>query len=170
MASQRNLTELEGAVLSEIEFRGNDTAYKVRRAFQTSPSSHWRGSAGAVSPAVRRLTSAGFIAAQPHGRRQGLRLQVTSQGSSALAAWAADLRQACGVGLDPFRLRSGLWLKLSAEHRARLLGTLQEMLEEEVRTLEARPQSDPLDRAQTELAIGLQICRLDWVRKQLAAS
>ena len=35
MASAREkLTELEGAILTEVACRGNDTAYKIRRAMQ----------------------------------------------------------------------------------------------------------------------------------------
>src|SRR3954467_10445207 len=106
MAAERQMTELEGAILTEIAMRGNDTAYKVRRAFQESPSVQWRGSAGAVSPAVRRLVQAGLIATRPHESRKGQVLTVTENGHEAMIAWATDLELACGVGLDPFRLRS----------------------------------------------------------------
>ena len=49
------VTELEGAILSEIQHRGNHTAFQVRRAFQTSPSIEWSGSAGAIYPAIKHL-------------------------------------------------------------------------------------------------------------------
>ena len=50
---QGSLTELEGAILSEIHHRGASTAFKERKAFQESMSLEWRGSAGAVYPAIR---------------------------------------------------------------------------------------------------------------------
>ena len=65
MRPERQLTELEGAVLTEIALRGDDTAYKVRRAFQRSLSVQWRGSAGAVSPAIRRLVRSGLVTSCP---------------------------------------------------------------------------------------------------------
>ena len=52
------LTELEGAILSEIYHRGQKTAFQVRRAFAASHSLEWKGSAGAVYPAVKRLRAA----------------------------------------------------------------------------------------------------------------
>ena len=57
------LTELEGAILSEIQHRGQKTAFQVRRAFAVSFSLEWKGSAGAVYPAVKRLEQRGFIQA-----------------------------------------------------------------------------------------------------------
>ena len=169
MASAREkLTELEGAILTEVACRGNDTAYKIRRAMQLSPSSYWRGSAGAVSPAIRRLITAGLLETAPHGQRKGSLLSITDKGAGALQAWAADTELACGIGFDPFRLRSGLWLTLPRERRRTLFRTLEELLEEELRTLEKRAEGDSIDRTQTELAIALQISRLYWVRRQMA--
>ena len=168
MVQSRALTELEGAVLTEVGCRGNDTAYKVRRAFQTSPSSHWRGSAGAVSPAIRRLVAVGYLAADPHDSRNGLRLSITDKGAGALSGWAADLDTACGVGFDPFRLRAGLWLTLPRDRRKALFRSLEEALEKDLRKLEQRLEGDSIDRVQTELAVALQISRLYWVRRQLS--
>jgi DNA-binding PadR family transcriptional regulator len=168
MVQSRTLTELEGAVLTEVGGRGNDTAYKVRRAFQTSPSSHWRGSAGAVSPAIRRLVALGYLAADPHDSRNGLRLSITDKGAGALNQWAADVDTACGVGFDPFRLRCGLWQTLPRDRRKVFFRSLEEALEKELRKFEQRLEGDSVDRIQTELAVALQISRLYWVRRQLS--
>src|SRR5205085_35244 len=127
-----------------------------------------RGSAGAVSPAIRRLVSAGYLDADPHGQRHGLRLSITDEGAGALRDWAADVDLACGVGFDPFRLRSGLWLTLPPERRISLFRTLEATLEAELRALERRTSDDAIDRVQTELAIALQISRVYWVRRQMA--
>src|SRR6185503_14228331 len=105
MASGRELTELEGAILTEIAHRGADTAYKVRRAFQLSVNVHWRGSAGAVSPAIRRMKAAGLVAAAPHPTRAGQVLALTVAGKAALERWATSIEPATSLGLDPFRLR-----------------------------------------------------------------
>ena len=164
MTAERQLTELEGAVLTEIAFRGNDTAYKVRRAFQLSPSVQWRGSAGAVSPAVRRLKAAGLIAAAPHPRRVGQTLSLTADGKRALESWATALDTAIGVGVDPFRLRSGVWDYLTPTKRLRLFEELEKALSAELESLRARSEPDLVDRRQTELAIALIEARLAWLR------
>jgi len=164
MNAERQLTELEGAVLTEIAHRGNDTAYKVRRAFQLSPSVHWRGSAGAVYPAMRRLKAAGLIAARPHPRRAGETLSVTADGLRELNRWATSVEAAVGVGIDPFRLRSGVWGHLSPAKRRALFAKLEARLAADLETLRSREEPDLVDRRQTELAIALLKARLAWLR------
>lgn len=163
MMNERQLTELEGAILTEIAMRGNDTAYKVRRAFQDSPSVQWRGSAGAVSPAIHRLTAAGMIVAAPHSTRRGLSLSLTDAGEQALHDWAANVELASGVGFDPFRLRAGVWERLPKAARKRLYEQLGQRLAAELATLSVRASSDISDRRQTELAIALLEARLAWL-------
>jgi DNA-binding PadR family transcriptional regulator len=161
---KRRLTELEGAILTEIAMRGNDTAYKVRRAFQNSPSVHWRGSAGAVSPAVWRLTAAGLIETAPHGTRRGQVLRLSEAGEEALFAWASDCDQAIGLGLDPFRLRSGVWDGLPGARRTALMDKLQFALTIELNQLRRRNSADIIDRRQTQLAMALIEGRLKWLK------
>ena len=165
-AGERELTELEGAVLTEIAFRGNDTAYKVRRAFQLSPSVQWRGSAGAVSPAIRRLLKAGLLLARPHPSRAGQQLSVSERGQNALSSWATDIGGATAIGLDPFRLRAGVWDELTSARRQSLYAKLSDALESELTALKKRKSPDIVDRNQTELAIGLVKSRLEWLRKR----
>lgn len=38
-----------------------------------------------------------------------------------MLAWACDPDRASSVGLDPFRLRAGVWTLLSAEQRAKAM-------------------------------------------------
>ncbi|WP_028969727.1 PadR family transcriptional regulator [Sphingomonas sp. URHD0057] len=163
MRTERQLTELEGAVLTEIALRGNDTAYQVRRAFQLSPSVQWRGSAGAVSPAIRRLKAAGYVAADAHPRRAGHTLAVTPAGRRALDAWASTLELATGIGVDPFRLRSGVWDYLSTAKRRALFEKLEKALRADLMALQARSEPDAVDRRQTQLAIALLEARLAWL-------
>jgi DNA-binding PadR family transcriptional regulator len=164
----RALTELEGAVLTEVEFRGNDTAYKVRRAFEASFSVQWRGSAGAVSPAVHRLDARGFLKSAPHPTRRGKVLALTPAGRKALLAWARDSDLARGVGMDPFRLRAGVWCMLPERERRALLQRLQAQLEQEIKALEHREYEDLPDRIQGELAIELLRSRIVWIERTLS--
>ena len=96
------LTELEGAILSEIVYRGNQTAFQVRRSFADSPSLEWKGSAGAVYPAVKRLENAAFIVGVATGDRRSTKiLSVTKLGREAMLDWACEAERAVSTGIDP---------------------------------------------------------------------
>jgi DNA-binding PadR family transcriptional regulator len=164
MAVERELTELEGAVLTEITFRGCNTAYKVRRAFQLSLNVHWRGSAGAVSPAIRRLRTAGLIAAAPHPSRRGQVISPTADGKVALERWATSIEAATSLGLDPFRLRTVVWDFLSPAKQRAVFAKLRETLLADLPAFRARVEDDPVGRRQTELAIMVIEARLAWLR------
>ena len=164
MAAERQLTELEGAVLTEIAHRGADTAYKVRRAFQLSVNVHWQGSAGAVSPAIRRMKAAGLIAAAPHPSRVGQLLSLTVAGKAALERWATSIEATTSLGLDPFRLRSVAWDFLSPAKRRTLFAKLHQASLADLAALRARTKTDPVGRRQTELAIALVEGRLAWLK------
>jgi len=163
MIAKRQLTELEGAVLTEIAHRSADTAYKVRRAFQLSVNVHWRGSAGAVSPAIRRLKAAGLIAATPHPKRKGQILSLTVAGKAALERWATSIEATTSLGLDPFRLRSVAWEFLSPAKRRALFAKLRQASLADLSALRARTESDPVGRRQTKLAIAVVEGRIAWL-------
>lgn len=85
-------TELEGVVLGLVRSMQPCTAYAVRRRMQTSPSTHWSGSAGSIYPLLGRLEEAGLVeslsdAADGRGRRL---LSLTEAGSEALRRWIAE--------------------------------------------------------------------------------
>jgi DNA-binding PadR family transcriptional regulator len=164
MGVERPLTELEGAVLTEIAHRGADTAYKVRKAFQLSVNVHWRGSAGAVSPAIRRMKGAGLIAAAPHPSRAGQLLSLTVAGKSALERWTMSIDAATSLGLDPFRLRCVAWDFLSPAKRRSLFKQLHEACLADLAALRGRVEADPVGRRQTELAIAAIEGRLAWLK------
>jgi DNA-binding PadR family transcriptional regulator len=159
------LTELEGAVLSEIEHRGHNTAFQVRRAFQTSPSIEWSGSAGAVYPAIRRLVGGGLVRSTPipTGRR-GSALTVTAEGLASLETWICDPVRATSVGLDPFRLRAGLWARLEPARRDQALAALKQSIEDDLARLTTALQGlDTVEKARSELSIRLQRSRITWL-------
>jgi len=163
----RGLSELEGAILSEIEHRGQQTTFQVRRAFAESVSLEWKGSAGGVYPAVRRLEQDGLIlASDPAGGRKARTLSLTETGREALKAWACDPLAGTSVGADPFRLRSGIWLLLSPTERKALFADLDAEIVRQVAQLEALlPVDDPVETIRLELALDLQRCRLTYIRK-----
>jgi DNA-binding PadR family transcriptional regulator len=169
MASQQ-LTELEGAVLTEIEHRGNSTAFRVRRAFELSGSANWRGSAGAVYAAVRRLRDRRLIEAQAiGGKRGGDRLTLTNIGRKALAAWTLDFVRASDSGFDPFRLRAGLWLRLSPAAMDKQMSALRAAIEKEIVILRNyAAEQDEIEKIEVDLAIRLQEMRLAWIEQHAA--
>jgi DNA-binding PadR family transcriptional regulator len=162
------LTELEGAVLTEIGHRGNTTAFKVRRAFELSGSANWRGSAGAVYAAIKRLIVRGLLETEPiPGRRGGNRLRLSTTGRRALRSWTLDFKQAADTGFDPFRLRVGLWLKLPKEQLADHLALVERAVVGEIAQLRMYAEGqDEIERAELELAFRLQELRLRWINEQ----
>jgi DNA-binding PadR family transcriptional regulator len=162
------LTELEGAVLTEIGHRGNTTAFKVRRAFELSGSANWRGSAGAVYAAVKRLVARQLLQSETiPGRRGGNRLSLTAAGKKALRSWILDFEQAADIGVDPFRLRAGLWLTLPKDDLAHHLDSLERAIMREIAQLRRYAEGqDEIERAEVELGFRLQELRLRWINEQ----
>jgi DNA-binding PadR family transcriptional regulator len=163
------LTELEGAILSEVYYRGHQTAFQVRRSFADSPSLEWKGSAGAVYSAVKRLEQAGALAATATGDGRSTRLlSVTAAGRLAMLKWACDPERAVSTGIDPFRMRSGIWLQLSEKRRRRVLTDVLRELRQSIASLRAYSRKkDTIERASVDLAMRLQMVRLTWVGELL---
>lgn len=162
---KRVLTELEGAILSEIHHRGDQTAFQVRRSFAVSPSLEWRGSAGSVYAAIRRLERAGLISAVAmDDGRAGRRLSVTQAGRAAMFTWACEPSRAASVGLDPFRMRAGVWQGLDDTRRRAVIADVREALEASIAAhLAYSRNNDPIEIASIDLAIRLQKTRLEWL-------
>ena len=163
------LTELEGAILTEVGFRDRQTAFKVRQAFKSSPSFEWQGSAGAVYPAINRLVDKGLIAAETLPDARGTkRLSLTVAGRAELAAWSMDVAGSLSIGADPFRLRAGLWQALEPDDQARHFTSLITAAGEAIRALEeyCRKQ-DQYELTQVDLAIELQRLRVRWLTAKL---
>lgn len=160
-----HLTEIEGAILSEIAHRQNLTAFRVRRAFETSPSVEWSGSAGAIYPAIRRLRARGLLDGEETGdRRSTVKLRLTSDGERAMTAWACDPDRASSVGLDPFRLRAGVWTTLTESQRRSVMQATRKAIQANIVFLEAyMPSLDPVEATRIELSLALQRLRLAYL-------
>jgi len=161
------LTELEGAVLSEIHHRGQKTAFQVRRAFATSFSLEWKGSAGAIYPAVQRLVKRGLIhASSARGGRGTRMLRVTEKGRTEMLAWACDPVRGSSIGIDPFRLRSGIWWELPRKEREKLFRALRKSIEEAIPPLEGYlKETDPVEKVRVELGLEVQRARLKRLKQ-----
>lgn len=164
MADMTTITELEGAVLTEIGHRGQRTSFKVRRAFQQSPTSSWSGSAGAVYPAIERLAAAGLVLAELQTSGRGTRLlSLTSDGVAALIRWTCDTTRAGVLGADSFRLRVGLWRTLPVPDQIALAAAMRTQILAELTILNVRDDLDPIEAVGNRMAIRQQQLRIDWL-------
>lgn len=85
------LKELEGVVLGLVFKQQPCTAYAIRMALKSSPSSHWQASAGSIYPLLNRLESKGLLVSAADGvdGRGRKLLHITSAGRTALQDWIA---------------------------------------------------------------------------------
>lgn len=166
------LTELEGSILSELHHRGRQTAFQVRRSFAISPSIEWRGSAGAVYPAIRRLERDGLIEGVAKGDGRATRLlSITPAGLDAMMRWATEPTRAVSVGIDPFRMRAGIWLGLADPERSNALASVRRELVSNIEALKGHARhKDGIERASVDLALRLQSTRLEWLDLELGAN
>jgi DNA-binding PadR family transcriptional regulator len=163
------LTELEGAILSEIHHRGDQTAFQVRRSFALSPSLEWKGSAGAVYPAIKRLEKSGLIAATALQDKRATRiLSLTDAGRAAMMEWACAPARAVSTGIDPFRMRAGIWVELPAAERRKVLERVKAEIESNIAFLRGFSRNkDTIERISVDLALRLQQARLGWIEDML---
>jgi DNA-binding PadR family transcriptional regulator len=161
------LTELAGAILSEIHHRGEQTAFRVRRSFALSPSLEWRGSAGSVYAAIKRLEADGMIKARVTGDGRATRvLSITRQGRDAMFVWACDAGRASSVGIDPFRMRAGIWTGLDADAQRKTLRDVRAALEAAIAAHKSFSRNnDIIERSSVDLALRLQKLRLAWLKE-----
>lgn len=165
---REDLTELEGAILSEIHHGGRDTAFKVRRSFEQSPSLEWRGGAGSIYPAIKRLIVGGRIKAVPRkDGRNAMSLQLTRAGIEALDSWVRDPDRASGPGMDPFRLRWGIWRMMPQDERTKTLAAVAAKLREDIAADDISAGAlTPIDRERRRIAVAQQRARLAWIESK----
>ena len=78
-----------------------------------------------------------------------------------------SVEAATSVGMDPFRLRSGIWRFLTPSKRRAFFRDLEKTLRSNLESLREREEADPVDVGQTELAIALVETRIAWLRRQM---
>jgi DNA-binding PadR family transcriptional regulator len=166
--SRAGLTELEGAILSVLVRAPSATAYRVRQVFRASSSAEWSGSAGAVYPAIRRMTAGRLISERAESDGRGTHTyELTRAGKEAYERWLCDVARAIGPGMDPFRTRAPLWRSLSPSTQRKLAKDLKVELDAQratlVRTLN---KLDAGDEVTARLHIALLELRLKWLADQ----
>jgi len=160
------LSELEGAILLEIDLRGRSTAFQVRKAFQMSPTQNWSGSAGAIYPAIKRLVEKGYISKVAQDDARGTQhLRVTPDGQAALKDWATDRELATAINADPFRTRIDYLMTMSETDRTHALSAIHDTLIEQQALIKRLTESEPETKREANQLVSLLLTsRLNWVK------
>ncbi len=135
------LTELDHMILGVVGLYGPCTGYRVRRVFLESLSPHWSGSAGAIYPALERLTRLELVDSKDDHttRRQGKLLSLSQAGKKAVATWLKPpLDAGALLDLDPLRTRVRVLGLVPPAQRQRFVASALEQLaalEQETRSM-----------------------------------
>jgi len=77
-------------------------------------------------------------------------------------AWACDPIRASSIGIDPFRLRSGIWTELTPGQRKKVFAKIRKEIEASIPILEQYvTEIDRIERLRVELGIAVQRARLE---------
>lgn len=170
----KRLSDLEMAILGIVRKRSPCTAYAVAREFSASPSSHWRGSVGAVYPAVARLRRLGLLRqerAARLGRACGL-LALSPRGLAALRRWLTPPLPAAAAALtfDPLRTRAYFLAVLAPAEQSAFLEAAERELRAQAPLLKAevaryRRSGDWFSEHAQRGALHVLKGRLAWIRE-----
>jgi len=166
------LSDLERATLGILHTRGPLTAYSVRREFETSRSSHWSGSSGAIYPLLKRLKKRGYLTSDPVStdKRKGRLYRLTEEGLQALLEWLQSPveEEEAQLTYDRIRLRVAFLRALAPAERARMLDGAERRLDEVLtnmrRDLDGNTE-EPLEQLSTLGGVRVLEARLAWVRE-----
>ncbi len=132
--ARRSRSELECFVLGLVWQLGPGSPYDVRRHVQSSPSTQWSASAGAIYPLMRRLERAGLLSARVErsGKRRRREYRITPRGVAALRAWIGPplAPEAVTVAHDPLRSRARFLGALTAEQQRAWITAARAALDE----------------------------------------
>lgn len=118
------------------------TAYAVMRSFQTSSSTYFSGSAGAIYPLLKRLDAAGLVKAKrtKAGSRSRRHYSLTDAGKRALKGWlcAPIPEEDVAFTVDLLRTRVLFFDALGKRDRRRFVANARKLLEERIERRKAQ--------------------------------
>lgn len=170
----RQLSELECFTLGLVWKYGPCTAYTLRQKLQSSPSTQWSGSAGAIYPLVRRLERGGLLKSRSAGRgkRASQEYIILPRGEVALRHWIGPPLppEALTVSHDPLRSRARFLAALAPGQRRAWIDAALESLREvtaRIRAWEAAnaDDSDPMVGMLTRSGLLDVRSRQTWLRE-----
>ena len=168
----RRHSELECFVLGLIWQLGPCSPYEIRRHLQSSPSSQWSASAGAIYPLIRRLQRGRLVRGRraATGKRTRTEYSITPTGLIALRAWIGPPLEpeAITVAHDPLRSRARFLKALTPVQRCSWFAAALEALKE----VESRVRAWQMEFGTDELAAQITRsgeldveCRTRWIRE-----
>ena len=173
MLKERNITDLEGAVLGVVGVKGPCTTYAVRKEFQQSATPYWSGSAGTIYPVIERLSQRKLIkvASSTDDGRAGKLYILTAKGEKVLKDWLYPVAtsQLIGTPPDPLRTRIEFLGMLDFGKRKQFLAEVRTGLEEQLKkVIKKSEENDPsnyLDYLSIRGGIIAAQARLDWIKE-----
>lgn len=171
-AEKAALTDLEFTVLGIVWKRAPCTAYAIMREFFSSPSSFYRGSAGAIYPLARRLEKKGLLKASTgkRGRRRHVAYALSRTGLAALRKWLAPPlpEGAAAITFDPLRTRTYFLAALAPEQRRAFAAHARDELVKQLDIVGAevdryRKSGDDLSALAMEGAVHVIRARIAWM-------
>jgi DNA-binding PadR family transcriptional regulator len=169
----RDPTDLEHIVLGIIAKKGPITAYAVMQEFTHSTAAHYRASAGAIYPLVRRLVRRRLIMAGggARGRRAHTAYVIGVAGRAALRAWLSPPlpADAAGLAIDPLRTRMYFLASVPPQQRVAFVDDALRLVEAEMRANVTarnhyRATGDPFSTLAMDGALRVMRARRQWLR------
>ena len=167
------LTDLELTVLGIVWKKAPCTAYAIMREFASSPSSYYRGSAGAIYPLVQRLAERGQLLCsdEMQGRRPRRTYRISRTGLATLRRWLTPPLpdQAAAITFDPLRTRTYFLGALSAKQRRAFIREAEKKLGEQSEVVRAecqryRRHGDEFSALAMEGALQVVQARITWMQ------
>jgi DNA-binding PadR family transcriptional regulator len=174
----KRLSDLEMAILGIVWKRAPCTSYVVAKEFFTSPSSHWRGSVGAVYPAIARLRRLGLLKQHRVTLRGRIcsRSTLTPKGLKTLRQWLSPPlpSSAAAITFDPIRTRAFFLGVLTKEQQRAFLREAERQMMAQVPVLEAevaryQHSGDWFSEQAQRGALHVMTGRLAWIQEFKAA-
>lgn len=173
----KNLTHLEFTAIGNIWKKGPSTAYAIMKEFSTSPSAHYRSSAGSIYPLMRRLHRRGLLTTKTgrKGKRRHKTFSLTAKGRRALTDWLSPpLAEGAGsTTYDPLRTRVYFLAALTPPDRRAFAKDAKQQLQAQLsRNLgereRYRTKGDLFSELAAEGSIAIMRARLRWIDRVAA--
>ena len=140
------LSDLETATLGVVSLNQPCSGYAIRKVFERSLSSHWRGSTGAIYPLLRRLETRKLIKSTRRSGdgRSARSYQLTAKGKSDLAKrLRPPLPDPSGlVTMDPLRVRIRFMGVLPREDQRAVVHEAREKLKCHIALVSTKARED----------------------------
>jgi DNA-binding PadR family transcriptional regulator len=167
----RKLSHLAYIALGVVAERQPCSGYTVMKDFQSSSSTYFSGSAGAIYPLMRRLEEDGLTKVE--GTKAGSRTRrvytITDKGRRALEGWLASPIPDDEVAflVDLLRTRVLFFERLTKQQRKKFVKDCREQLTSRVANSAKRIASDEsltaFERVTLQSVLMIDEARLEWL-------